>query len=480
MTKDSALRRVGAWAALALVVLPFAGLATRAGDLFLDHDEVEHLHAAWLVGEGDRPFVDFVEHHNHTLWAALAPLLPAGDDPRGVILVGRIAMLACTAASLVLVWLLAREWTTWRRALLAPALLASSAYWTIYGMQVRPDVPMTTATLGAVLLLLRGLRLQSRRWLAASGLAFALAAALLVKALVVAAAAGLWLAARALWPDRRRAITEAAAFAAGLAAGLGAFVAWVAAQGLLGAFWFWVVVFSRAYLVDNPVDPGFSAGPVVLASLTWDPLVWAGLLAGVGAVVATRFADRRLLLLLALASAVAALALTSRQPNYQYLVPALALFAVAGAVGLSRAADRVRLVGPAALLICAAVAARGMAWQAVLPSNEAVLTRMTAVLAAVPPGETVLASPPSNPIQRRDAVRIWFNNRGIHAVLAHLDPPAPYAVHRTDPERLHAAPPAAVVIRDARYAKAYRVRALLDGGYRPTADPFVWLRAERP
>lgn len=475
MTRDS-LHRVGTWVALALVVLPMAAVAARAGDLFLDHDEVEHLHASWLVSVGDRPFLDFVEHHNHTLWSVIAPLLPAGDDPQGAIVAGRALMLACTAGSLLLAWLLAAEWVPRRRAVLAPALLAASAYWTIYGMQVRPDVPMTTATLGAALLLVRGLRRRSHRQLAASGLAFALAASLLVKALVVAAMAGLWLAARVLWPDRRRALGDAAAFAAGLFAGLGLFVAWVASQGLLGAFWFWVVEFSRAYLIDNPTDAGFGAGQVVVASLTRDPLLWAGLLIGLGAAATSRRGDRPLLLVLALASAVAALAVTSRQPNYQYLVPALALFAVAGAVGLSDAADRARHVLPAALVVCAVVAARGMVWQAELPSNEVTVARMVAVLRAVPPDQTVLASPPSNPIQRRDAVRIWFNNRGIFAALTYLDPPPPYDLHRTDPARLHAAPPAAVITKDARYDESYRVRALLDAGYRPLADPVVWLR----
>lgn len=38
----------------------------------LDHDEAEHLHVAYLVGQGQRPFVDFIENHptlfNHFLW----------------------------------------------------------------------------------------------------------------------------------------------------------------------------------------------------------------------------------------------------------------------------------------------------------------------------------------------------------------------------------------------------------------------------
>jgi|GEM_PF-1967777 hypothetical protein len=38
----------------------------------LEHDEAEHLHVAYLLGQGHRPFVDFIENHptlfNHFLW----------------------------------------------------------------------------------------------------------------------------------------------------------------------------------------------------------------------------------------------------------------------------------------------------------------------------------------------------------------------------------------------------------------------------
>lgn len=39
-----------------------------------DHDDVEHLHAAWLVRQGLLPFLDFFEAHQPPLWYLLAPL----------------------------------------------------------------------------------------------------------------------------------------------------------------------------------------------------------------------------------------------------------------------------------------------------------------------------------------------------------------------------------------------------------------------
>lgn len=37
-------------------------------------DHVEHLHAAWLVWQGEVPYRDFFEHHNPLLWFILAPI----------------------------------------------------------------------------------------------------------------------------------------------------------------------------------------------------------------------------------------------------------------------------------------------------------------------------------------------------------------------------------------------------------------------
>ena len=40
----------------------------------LDADESQHLHAAWLVGQGQVPFRDFWEHHLPLFYYLLAPL----------------------------------------------------------------------------------------------------------------------------------------------------------------------------------------------------------------------------------------------------------------------------------------------------------------------------------------------------------------------------------------------------------------------
>jgi hypothetical protein len=64
-------------AGLGLLLVIFASLYTTYAAFFpiravLGYDEAEHLHVAFLLGQGQRPFVDFIENHptlfNHFLW----------------------------------------------------------------------------------------------------------------------------------------------------------------------------------------------------------------------------------------------------------------------------------------------------------------------------------------------------------------------------------------------------------------------------
>ncbi len=57
-------------------------------------DHAEHLHAAWLVWQGQIPYRDFFEHHNPLLWYLLAPLTAAFYQNALVLYTGRIVAFA--------------------------------------------------------------------------------------------------------------------------------------------------------------------------------------------------------------------------------------------------------------------------------------------------------------------------------------------------------------------------------------------------
>lgn len=57
-------------------------------------DHAEHLHAAWLVWQGQIPYRDFFEHHNPLLWYLLAPLTAAFYQNALVLYAGRVVAFA--------------------------------------------------------------------------------------------------------------------------------------------------------------------------------------------------------------------------------------------------------------------------------------------------------------------------------------------------------------------------------------------------
>ena len=108
-----------------------------------DHDEVEHLHAAWLVAQGKIPFVDFFEHHQPILWYLLAPLTGI-FEPAQAVIAGRLIMLLFVAGTLILVLDMARRLTgRLDLALLSVMLLQGSYGFAGVSLEIRPDVAQT-------------------------------------------------------------------------------------------------------------------------------------------------------------------------------------------------------------------------------------------------------------------------------------------------------------------------------------------------
>ena len=72
MRRSHALDALGALLVVGWLVAWTYGILHR----YFDHDELEHLYAAWRIGRGDCPIYDFFQDHPPFLWYALAPALP--------------------------------------------------------------------------------------------------------------------------------------------------------------------------------------------------------------------------------------------------------------------------------------------------------------------------------------------------------------------------------------------------------------------
>ena len=101
-----------AWSVPIFVALLGLAAGTRIGLAIngaIDPDESEHLHAAWLVSAGLVPYRDFWDHHAPLFFYAMAPLTRWLTDNPSVYLVGRALMLVAAAATLALLYRLARR-----------------------------------------------------------------------------------------------------------------------------------------------------------------------------------------------------------------------------------------------------------------------------------------------------------------------------------------------------------------------------------
>ncbi len=122
-------------------------LAQMLIDLFytglLNIDEIEHIHASWLVWSGKIPYMDFFEHHNPLLWYLFAPFTGLMFDNINIYFVCRLAALAANLASWWFIYKIIRQWLgTYKIWLSALVMFCCGDYVSRNFVEFRPDVFM--------------------------------------------------------------------------------------------------------------------------------------------------------------------------------------------------------------------------------------------------------------------------------------------------------------------------------------------------
>ena len=263
----------------------------------IDVDEMEHLHASWLMSQGERPFVDFWQHHTPTLWIMLAPIVGRLPHNAAVCDLGRAMSLGASALACLLAVLLSRR-LQGRGQAAAVVLLSLGAIIPSQLYNLRPDLFSNVCSLAALALLA-----QSRSlWRClGSGVLMGLSISLTPKHAGFAAVLPMVLLSEALWtwwaslslPWRRSAAEQQAPrrspvrragrclkrlavlllpvagrsllHVLGVALGIAPIIAWLHANGLWEQFHFWVLEFNRdKYLRFGGVFPLI---PVLLVAL---------------------------------------------------------------------------------------------------------------------------------------------------------------------------------------------------------------------
>lgn len=153
---------------------------------FLDADELEHLHATWLVLNGQVPFRDFFEHHHPLVWFVLAPVLALTGESASAILVFRGVFFLLVMAIARATYLLAMECAPSKDiARLAAVILLSMTTFVGVAIEIRPDVPQILFAVLSVVYALRLVRTGTAKDAMLSGAAAAVSFLFLQKAVFV-------------------------------------------------------------------------------------------------------------------------------------------------------------------------------------------------------------------------------------------------------------------------------------------------------
>ncbi|MCI0410188.1 MAG: glycosyltransferase family 39 protein, partial [Acidobacteria bacterium] len=176
------------WISAGLLALIVVALAIRVPLLVNakpNDDELEHLHAAWAVAQGQVPHRDFFQNHPPLLYYLMAPIAAVMGEDLRIIYVGRAVMLAGLLLILLQLYWIARDCFDAQTGLLAILLLSFVLLWLRPSYEFRPDILQT-------LLGLEGLRRFMKAWKQDSRLELFLSGTIL--------GVGFWVLSKILFP----------------------------------------------------------------------------------------------------------------------------------------------------------------------------------------------------------------------------------------------------------------------------------------
>ncbi|HEY8154897.1 MAG TPA: glycosyltransferase family 39 protein [Myxococcota bacterium] len=336
------------WITLGLILICAAGLRLRLLGVPLERDEGEYAYAGQLLLEGLPPYQLAYNLKMPGSYAAYAGLMAVfGQTHTGI----HLGLLFVNAASILLVFLLARRLFDARVGVLAAAAFAVlSISRGVLGFTANAEQLVLPPALAGMLALLRGVQAPRRFWFFLSGLL--LGVGFLMKQhgsfFILFAASYLlyldWEGRASLW---RTALARWLPFAAGALLPFGATCLYLHQAGVFGAFWFWVFRYALEYVSQvSPLD-AISWLPGNLAKVV-GPCLGLWLFAGVGLIASQRRpAAESAGIYLGL---LAFWSLLSVVPGFyfrpHYFILALPAVAIAAAQGLDWAGRRLFGAGP--------------------------------------------------------------------------------------------------------------------------------------
>lgn len=105
-------------------------------------DNVEHIHATWLVAQGKIPYRDFFQHHNPLLWYIFAPVIGHFTNVLSLLDAAHAVALGVGLFFLFVVYKLCRRFFASKYATLLSLLILCPPYYYVYCFNYNPDTFM--------------------------------------------------------------------------------------------------------------------------------------------------------------------------------------------------------------------------------------------------------------------------------------------------------------------------------------------------
>ena len=118
-------------------------------------DELEHLHSAWCVSQGEIIYKDFFEHHPPLFYFTLVPLYYFFEGTT-LLVTARLVMMIFVALIFLFVYLITTHLKNRAAGIFAVFLVSTTVLFLQKSLEVRPDVPALMFLLAAVLWMIPG------------------------------------------------------------------------------------------------------------------------------------------------------------------------------------------------------------------------------------------------------------------------------------------------------------------------------------
>ena len=143
---------------------------------FFDNDEFEHMHSAWMISNGQLPYLDYFEHHTPAMHFLIAPFFSLFEvesdagQAADMLIFTRKMMWVLSGVILLLTFWLGKTWRGWRFGLLGTVFLICTLMFQEKSLEIRPDLLSLPCWIGCLILLLKSIQpgvrsMTQRRWL---------------------------------------------------------------------------------------------------------------------------------------------------------------------------------------------------------------------------------------------------------------------------------------------------------------------------